>query len=310
MRRPDNQEIADQLDRIADLLEAQEANPHRVRAYRRAAGTLRHLPHPAADLLAEQGHAGLIALPTIGEQLAGVIEEYVLTGRTALLERLEGEVSPEALLTTVPGLGDELAGRIHRQLGVESLEALEIAAHDGRLAQVPGMGPRRLELVRAAVGEMLRRAGRDRGRRARAAREVFGAEGPPVDLLLEIDRLYREAADAGRLETIVPRRFNPDRRVRLPIMSLVREGWHLTALWSNTARAHELGRTRDWVVIYYDRDGREDQCTVVTEWSGPLRGLRVVRGRELESAHFHGAGPELPTPPAPEEGRQPGSSPA
>ena len=62
-----------------------------------------------------------------------------------------------------------------------------------------------------------------------------------------------------------------------------RDGWSFTALYSNTARAHELGRTRDWVVIYFEHDGHEDQCTVVTEYSGPLAGKRVVRGREGES---------------------------
>ena len=54
-------------------------------------------------------------------------------------------------------------------------------------------------------------------------------------------------------------------------------------LFSNTARAHELGRTKDWVVIYYyDDDHHEDQCTVVKETQGPMAGDRVVRGREAE----------------------------
>ncbi len=69
----------------------------------------------------------------------------------------------------------------------------------------------------------------------------------------------------------------------MPILHAEREGWHFTALFSNTARAHDLGRTHDWVVIYfYDDDHREDQCTVVTEAHGPMTGERVVRGREAE----------------------------
>jgi hypothetical protein len=64
-----------------------------------------------------------------------------------------------------------------------------------------------------------------------------------------------------------------------------RDGWHLTALYSNTARAHELARTRDWVVIYFHQDDHvEGQRTVVTETHGAQRGLRVVRGREAECA--------------------------
>jgi hypothetical protein len=65
-----------------------------------------------------------------------------------------------------------------------------------------------------------------------------------------------------------------------------RDGWHFSALYSNTARAHELERTRDWVVIYfYDHEHQEGQRTVVTETRGPLAGERVVRGREHESRH-------------------------
>ena len=67
----------------------------------------------------------------------------------------------------------------------------------------------------------------------------------------------------------------------------LREGWHFNALFSNTARAHELGKTRDRVVIYYEKDGHENQHTVVTETHGPMKGRRVVRGLEKEClAHY------------------------
>ena len=92
----------------------------------------------------------------------------------------------------------------------------------------------------------------------------------------------RDIAAAGNLKKIALRRFNPEDRARLPVMKTSRRGWSFTVLFSNTSRAHELGKTRDWVVIYYRRDGREDQCTVVTEQRGALRGRRVVRRREQE----------------------------
>ena len=84
--------------------------------------------------------------------------------------------------------------------------------------------------------------------------------------------------------TIAPRRFNPGGASWLPVLHGERDGWSFTALYSNTARAHDLGRTRDWVVLYWEQDGHEDQCTVVTERTGPQSGRRVVRGREGESA--------------------------
>ena len=70
-------------------------------------------------------------------------------------------------------------------------------------------------------------------------------------------------------------------------MHVEREGWHFTVLFSNTARAHQLGTTRDWVVIYYDRDGAEGQATVVTKQEGPLAGRRVVRGRESACRRYY-----------------------
>jgi hypothetical protein len=103
-----------------------------------------------------------------------------------------------------------------------------------------------------------------------------------VTAILEVDKKYRYRAATGKLKTIAPRRFNPGRKSWLPIMHTEKNGWRFTAMFSNTARAHGLNKTHDWVVIYFEKDGEEDQCTVVTEQRGPLEGQRVVRGREKE----------------------------
>jgi hypothetical protein len=108
--------------------------------------------------------------------------------------------------------------------------------------------------------------------------------------LLDVDREYREGAAAGRLPVVAPRRFNPEGKAWLPILHTSRDGWHFTALFSNTARAHELDRTHDWVIVYFhDNDHREGQRTVVTETHGALHGMRVVRGREKQSAALYRA---------------------
>jgi hypothetical protein len=65
-----------------------------------------------------------------------------------------------------------------------------------------------------------------------------------------------------------------------------------TALFSNTFTAHRLGRTHDWVVMYYDGGREEHQCTVVTARQGPLAGRRVVRGREAECLEHYRSGTE------------------
>jgi DNA polymerase (family 10) len=278
---PSNAQIAGALARIADLLETQDADGFRVRAYRHAAERVRSMPEPAAELYARGGVAALDALPEIGQSLASLIAELVRTGRSSLLERLEGQVSPEDRFTTVAGIGEELARRVHAELGIESLEELELAAHDGRLAQVPGFGARRVRAVQQALAGIL---GQEAARRAqgRGWRGEQTDGQPDVATLLDVDREYRRKAAAGELRAIAPRRFNPEKRAWLPVLHTQRGPLNFTALFSNTARAHQLGMTSDWVVIYFERDGREGQCTVVTEHSGRRAGRRVVRGREDE----------------------------
>ena len=275
-----NLAIAEKLMEAAVLLERQQANPFRVRAYRNAAATLQSLPRDVGRILDDEGIPGLIALPHIGEGIARIIYELVHSGRSAQLERLRGTLDPATLFQSVPGIGPALAERIHEHLHVDTLEELETAAHDGRLEGVGGLGPRRVAAIRANLGSMLGRVRRDRPPEA-------GPE-PPVELLLDVDREYRDRAARDDLPTIAPRRFNPAHEAWLPILHCSRGEWHFTALFSNTARAHQLGREHDWVVIYfYDSDHRERQRTLVTETRGRLVGKRVVRGRERDCLAFY-----------------------
>lgn len=275
-----NARCADRLREAADLLEAQGANPFRVSAYRKAADTVRDLPEDLSAIIDRDGIAGLDALPGIGRGIASALLEMARTGRWMQLERLRGSSDPVQLFTSVPGLGHRLAERIHDELHVDTLEALEIAAHDGRLETVPGVGPRRAAAIRSSLQSMLAR-GRRRGADA-------AARTPAVELVLDVDREYRAQAEAGTLPTIAPRRFNPSGEAWLSVLHTTRDGWHFTALYSNTAQAHQLSRTRDWVVIYfYDDQHDEGQHTVVTETHGPLAGRRVVRGREVECRRYY-----------------------
>ena len=278
----DNQQIAARLDEVAELLEAQGANLFRVRAYRSAAQTLRKLDREAHEILDEEGVEGLTRLPGIGESLGRSIERLARTGRLGLLLRLRGHAGPEHLFLTLPGVGLEMASRIHEQLGIESLQELEAAAYDGRLSQVPGMGAKRIRGIREAL------AGRFRRPTASATGlPPPAAEQPAVSELLETDREYREKAKAGRLPRIAPQRFNPTGEAWLPVLHTQRGSHHYTALYSNTARAHELGMTHDWVVIYRDDHGGHGQWTIVTARYGKLHGRRIVRGRESECETYY-----------------------
>lgn len=291
----DNGQIAAGLEEVADLLEAQGANIYRVRAYRHAAQTLRRIERQAYEILDEQGREGLELLPGIGVSLARSIERLARTGKLGLLQRLRGRAGPESLFATLPGVGLEMASRIHEHLGIETLAELEAAAHDGRLARVPGMGPKRIRGIRESLAGRFRRptsappATGEGGTRpaGQAPQEQQAAEQPPVAELLDVDDEYRRRAKAGSLPRISPLRFNPTGEAWLPVLHTERGPHHYTALYSNTARAHELGMTRDWVVIYRDDDGGHGQWTVVTARFGRLRGRRVVRGREAECMAYY-----------------------
>lgn len=284
-RNPANDQIADVLDQIADLLEAKGANRFRIAAYRNGADTVRAASDSIADIARDEGQEALEDLPDIGEGIARVIASYVRAGRSDMLERLKGEVAPSDLFKQMPGIGEELAQRIAEETEVSTLEELEQAAHDGRLEEVEGFGPERVRNVRVGLAGMLSTAAQRAQRRT--AGEERPEEQPSVGALLGVDQEYRRKAEAGQLRKIAPKRFNPEGEAWLPILHTEREGWSFTALYSNTARAHELNKTHDWVVLYYERDGEEDQATVVTETHGPLEGKRVVRGREAECREYY-----------------------
>jgi hypothetical protein len=270
---PFNSGVAGRLDEVAQLLEEQGANRFRVHAYRRGAAVVRGLTRPVLDLLREGGLESLEALPGIGPRLASAIRDVALTGRLPMLERLRGAADPLALLATVPGIGRRTAARLHDDLGIESLEELERAAHDGRLASIAGIGPKRLAGIRETLAERLSRVRRG---------EARDTVEPSVAELLDVDSEYRAGAAAGTLQRIAPRRFNPQGERWLPILHTQRGGRHYVALYSNTARAHRLGTTRDWVVLHAEDDGGERTYTVITARRGPLAGQRVVAGREQE----------------------------
>ena len=149
------------------------------------------------------------------------------------------------------------------------------------LASVPGIGPALADRIRDTIG-------------------IDTLDAPPsVAELLDVDREYREAADAGDLPTIAPRRnsrkasaANPKGGARPPILTRAgaaavtrprRDGV------ANTDRAHDLGATDDWVVVYEDAPNLSRQWTVVTARHGDLDGRRVVRGREREMREHYGS---------------------
>lgn len=157
----DPRTAAHTLARIAALLELRGEDRFRVRAYEVAARAVRALP--PGDLAPLVRSDALADLPGLGPATLGVLRDLVEQGRSPLLARLAAD-TPESLVTllAVPGLGVRKLHLVHERLGVASLDALEAAGRDGRLAALPGFGPKTVAKVLDGVAFV--RAGQGRRR--------------------------------------------------------------------------------------------------------------------------------------------------
>lgn len=145
-----NHEVAAALYEIADILEVKGEDPFKIRAYRKGAEAVDQLLEEVADL-AKTPHR-LLAVPGIGKALAEKIRELVTSGQLDYLEELRRAVPPGVLaLTRVPGLGARTAQVLYARLGIDSLDKLELAAREGRLRDLPGMGVKKEAAVLQAL---------------------------------------------------------------------------------------------------------------------------------------------------------------
>ncbi len=147
-----NRDIAAILFNISTILSAQNGNPYRIRAYRRAA---RNLLRATEQMTARIATGKPLGLPGLGKNLTEKISLLATQGELAFYEDLCAEL-PEAqaavLRLHIPTLGPKLAARIQEQLGTTDPVTLRRAAVSGKLQRVPGIGPRRSAAILNAVG--------------------------------------------------------------------------------------------------------------------------------------------------------------
>jgi DNA polymerase (family 10) len=145
----DNAEIADRLDAFAAVLELGDANPYTVRAYRRAAETVRHSAAPVAELVAAGRGRELTG---IGSGIEARLRELVATGRIAELAELERDLVPDLVgIGRYLGLSARRVLDIARALELRTAGELREAAAAGRLREVPGIGPKTEAEIVAAL---------------------------------------------------------------------------------------------------------------------------------------------------------------
>lgn len=143
-----NAEIAHHLTALAQLLSAQNENPFKIRAYRRAADTIRNLGE-SIDALVRRD-VDLTQFSGIGKAIAGAIREIVLSGALRQLQTLRASAPPElAALSDFPRLDPKRVLRIYKALGISSVAELRAALDSGALAKK--LGPRLEHHVRSAL---------------------------------------------------------------------------------------------------------------------------------------------------------------
>jgi len=148
-----NPDIARLFDEVADLLEIQDANPFRVRAYRNAARTIRDFPEPIADRV-RAGTKDLTDIAGIGDDLAEKITAIITTGELPLRKELASKLPAGLLdLLRIPGLGPKRVKLLYKKLKVKSAADLAAALDKGKVQKLKGFGPKMEEKMRAGIGQ-------------------------------------------------------------------------------------------------------------------------------------------------------------
>lgn len=138
MAAADKWTVARTLDEIGRYIELSDPNPFRARAFERAARAVENLDDDMARLVAS---GDLLKTPGIGKAIGPIIAEVVQSGRSEYLEELRKQYPPGIFdLLRVPGLGLKKIGLLHETFGIASLDQLEEAASQGRLAKLKGFG--------------------------------------------------------------------------------------------------------------------------------------------------------------------------
>jgi DNA polymerase (family 10) len=149
-------DVADVLDKLGTVLELEHESPFRVRAYRNAADTIRMLEPPLAEMLAEG--RDLTELQDVGAGIAKKIAEICALGHERFLERLELDVGPGLFrLMSLPGLGPKKVRVLRAELAVTSIEGLEAAIGDGRVAGLAGFGEKTIAGLLARIARLKER---------------------------------------------------------------------------------------------------------------------------------------------------------
>jgi len=186
----DKEQVANILVHIATLLDLKGENPFKSRAYVNAARALEEMGEPLDKVIAEER---LDQVKGIGESIQKKICELITTGKLAYYEELRAATPPGLVaMLDIPGVGPKKIKVLHDELGIETVEQLEQACQDGRVAKIKGFG----EKTQANICEGINR------RRAYSSRHLLSEALPLAESLLDSLRSHPDVircSSAGSL---------------------------------------------------------------------------------------------------------------
>jgi DNA polymerase (family X) len=202
----ENIAIARLLEDTAALLEIDAADPFRVRSYRRAAEAVEQQTTQLETLVVTDPKL-LLAIPGIGKGMAANICDLVTTGTMPLREELLTKYKPTMLeLLRLPGMGPKSVALVWSALGVGDMDALEAAAKDGKLAELPRMGAKFAAKLIKGIEDHRRNSGRFRIDEARNTAERIAAlirAFPGIEEITPAGSLRRGRETVGDLDLLV-----------------------------------------------------------------------------------------------------------
>ena len=179
-RKFSNEELGDIFKKIADLLEIKGEIIYKTLAYRKASDGLYELDRDINEIWQE---GKLNEIPGVGKAIAEKIDELLTTGKLEFLIRLEQEVPPTLVdILLVPDIGPKKVALFWKQAGITTLPELEIAAQQGKLRLLPGMGEKSEAKILSGIEAMKRRMGTS----GRSGRVALGKAWPFTQNLLDI----------------------------------------------------------------------------------------------------------------------------
>lgn len=151
-----NQEVAEILNQIADILEIKKVEWKPI-AYKKAARTIESMSKDIEDIYKKKGLDGLEEIPGVGSGIGKKIEEYLKTGKIKAFDELKKTV-PESVVNMmeIPGLGPKKVSKIYKILKISSLNELERAARFGKIRNLEGFGEKSEEDILAGI-ELIRK---------------------------------------------------------------------------------------------------------------------------------------------------------